>query len=83
MLKKNVNFPTGGSGTNKLKNVSVADASKLVKNYSLQGLSIILKVGNDFETVWLNPKQSVRVLESQITKQMKNLHRRRLINIGN
>lgn len=79
MLKKPVKSPSQPIAAS----IPAANATKVVKNYSLQGLSIILKVGNDFETVWLNPKQSVRVLESQITKQMKNLHRRRLINIGN
>lgn len=59
------------------------EATKSIKNYSLQGITIILKKGNNFENVWLTPKQSIRVPESQITQQIKNLHRRRLINIGN
>lgn len=61
----------------------VQEVTKIIKNYSLQGLTIILKKGNDFENIWLNPKQSIRVNESQITQQIKNLHRRRLINIAN
>ena len=60
-----------------------AEATKVIKNYSLQGLTILLKKGNDFENIWLSPKQSIRVTEAQITQQIKNLHRRRLINIGN
>lgn len=60
-----------------------AEATKVIKNYSLQGITILLKKGNDFENIWLNPKQSIRVTEAQITQQIKNLHRRRLINIGN
>lgn len=60
-----------------------AEATKSIKNYSLQGITIILRKGNDFENVWLSPKQSIRVLESQITQQIKNLHKRRLILIGN
>ncbi len=63
--------------------VQVTEATKSIKNYSLQGIAIILKKGNNFENVWLTPKQSIRVPESQITQQIKNLHRRRLINIGN
>jgi hypothetical protein len=59
------------------------ETTKLIKNYSLQGITLVLKVGNDYENVWLTPKQSIRVPESQITQQIKNLHRRRLINIGN
>jgi hypothetical protein len=59
------------------------EVTKSIKNYSLQGINIILKNGNDFDNVWLSPKQSIRVLESQITKQVKNLHKRRLVIIGN
>jgi hypothetical protein len=72
---------------NNLKSVEApkapVEATKSIKNYSLQGLTVILKKGNDFENVWLSPKQSIRVLESQITQQIKNLHKRRLIVIGN
>ena len=57
--------------------------TKSIKNYSLQGLSLILREGNSFITVWLSPKQSITVTEGQITQQIKNLHRRRLIKIGN
>jgi hypothetical protein len=63
--------------------VQATEATKSIKNYSLQGITIILKSGNNFENVWLKPKESIRVSESQITQQIKNLHRRRLINIGN
>jgi hypothetical protein len=79
MLKKTGSPP-------KVFNPSVevkSDTSKLIKNYSLQGLSLTIKKGSTFETVWLNPKASIRLLESEITQQIKNLHRRRLIRIGN
>lgn len=59
------------------------EVTKSIRNYSLQGITIILKNGADFENVWLVPKQSIRVLESQITQQVRNLHKRRLITIGN
>lgn len=59
------------------------EVTKSIRNYSLQGITIILRKGNDFENVWLSPRQSIRVLESQITQQIKNLHKRRLILIGN
>lgn len=59
------------------------EATKVIKNYSLQGITIILKNGADFENVWLVPKQSIRVLESRITQQVRNLHKRRLVTIGN
>ena len=59
------------------------EATKSIKNYSLQGINIILKKGNDFENIWLSPKQYIRVSESQITQQIKNLHKRRLVIIGN
>lgn len=70
--------------TNKIKEVSVpAEVTKSIKNYSLQGINIILKNGNDFDSVWLLPKQLIRVRENQITQQIKNLHKRRLVIIGN
>ena len=59
------------------------EATKVIKNYSLQGITILLKNGSDFENVWLVPKQSIRVLESRITQQVRNLHKRRLVTIGN
>lgn len=59
------------------------ETTKSIKNYSLQGITIILKNGNRTEDVWLLPKQSIRVSESQITQQIRNLHRRRLVIIGN
>ena len=61
----------------------VKEATKSIKNYSLQGITIILKDGNKTEDVWLLPKQSIRVSEAQITQQVRNLHKRRLIIIGN
>lgn len=61
----------------------VQEATKSIKNYSLQGLTIILKNGNKTEDVWLLPKQTIRVTEDQITQQVRNLHRRRLVIIGN
>jgi hypothetical protein len=59
------------------------DITKSIKNYSLQGITIILKNGNKTEDIWLLPKQSIRVSENQITQQIRNLHRRRLVIIGN
>lgn len=61
----------------------VQEDTKSIKNYSLQGLTIILKNGNKTEDVWLLPKQTIRVTEDQITQQVRNLHRRRLVIIGN
>jgi hypothetical protein len=61
----------------------VEEVTKSIKNYSLQGITVILKNGNRTEDVWLLPKQSIRVSESQITQQIRNLHRRRLVIIGN
>jgi hypothetical protein len=69
MLKKTVVVP--------------APEMKTIKNYSLQGLTLILRSGGDFESIWLAPKQSITVLESRITQQVKNLHKRRLVSIGN
>jgi hypothetical protein len=56
---------------------------KRIINKSVQGLSVILTSGSGFKSVWLAPKQQVTVLESEITQQVKNLHKRRLISIEN
>lgn len=56
---------------------------KVLKNYSLQGRSVILNENGVFRVVWLAPKESISVPESHITQQIKNLHKRRLIVIGN
>ena len=56
---------------------------KVVKNCSLQGRSVILNEEGVFKTVWLAPKESITVPESQVTKQIINLHKRRLVTIGN
>jgi hypothetical protein len=53
---------------------------KSIKNYSIQGLYVILNGG---EHVWLEPKQIIRVDESEISQQIKNLHRRRIVQISN
>lgn len=59
------------------------EATKLIKNYSLQGLHIILETPEGADHVWLEPKKAIRVLESQISQQIKNLHKRRLVVISN
>jgi hypothetical protein len=56
---------------------------KTVKNYSLQGFYVILETNEGAEHVWLEPKKSIRVPESQISQQIKNLHQRRLVIISN
>jgi len=57
--------------------------TKIIKNYSVQGLFIILENLGGVDHVWLEPKQAIRVLESQISQQVKNLHRRRILSISN
>jgi len=71
---------------NKLKvsqPVVATEATKVVKNYSVQGLFIILETPDGVKQHWLEPKQSILVPETYISQQIKNLHRRRLVNIGN
>lgn len=64
--------------------VTLSETSvKVLKNYSLQGRSVILNENGVFRVVWLAPKESISVPESHITQQIKNLHKRRLIVIGN
>lgn len=56
---------------------------KTVKNTSLQGFSIILNSDYGYRSVWLSPKQKIKILESEITQQVKNLRDRRLVSIEN
>lgn len=58
-------------------------AVKSIKNYSVQGLFVILETSEGAKHVWLEPKQAIKVPEDQISQQIKNLHRRRLVQIGN
>lgn len=65
-------------------NLEVSEGSyKTIRNCSVQGLSIVVTTQSSSKSVWLPPKTTVRVLESQITQQMINLHKRRLISISN
>ncbi len=59
------------------------DVTKVVKNYSVQGLFVILQTPEGAIQKWLEPKQSIKVPETYISQQIKNLHRRRLVTIGN
>jgi hypothetical protein len=63
--------------------VNMDQAQKVVKNNSVQGLSVVINSGPGFTTVWLAPKQSITVNESEITQQIINLHKRRLVQITN
>lgn len=56
---------------------------KNIKNYSMQGLSLVLKTEKGPVTVWLEPRAVISVPEVQISEQIKNLHKRRLIQISN
>lgn len=56
---------------------------KTIKNYSLQGLHVLLNTPEGPEFVWIQPRQSISVPESQISEQAKTLHQRRLIQISN
>jgi len=69
------------SNTNSIQPDSVV--MKSIKNYSVQGLYIILEGEDGGEHIWLEPKQIVRVPEARITQQIKNLHRRRIVQISN
>jgi tRNA A37 threonylcarbamoyladenosine synthetase subunit TsaC/SUA5/YrdC len=63
--------------------VAQPEATKLIKNYSLQGLYVILETSEGSNHVWLEPKKAIRVPENQISQQIKNLHKRRLVIISN
>lgn len=65
------------------KIVQQAPQMKQIKNLSVQGHHLVLAKGNDYDQVWLPPKKSILVEESQITNQVRNLHKRRLIIIEN
>lgn len=71
---------------NKLKisqPIEPSEATKVIKNYSVQGLFVILQTPDGNKQEWLEPKQSIKVPEAYISQQIKNLHRRRLVTIGN
>lgn len=57
--------------------------NKVIKNYSVQGLYVILKTEQGARHVWLQPRESITVPEAQISEQVKTLHKRRLVNISN
>jgi len=57
--------------------------TKVIKNYSLQGLSVLLNTENGPKFIWLAPRQAVTVSEAYISVQAQNLHKRRLIQISN
>lgn len=68
---------------NNTQSVVPTEATKLIKNYSVQGLFIILKTPEGVIHKWLQPKESVRVPESQVSQQIKNLHKRRIVSLSN
>ena len=63
--------------------VKAGPATKVIRNHSMQGLSVVITSGSAFKTVWLAPKQAITVNESDITPQIINLHKRRLVQITN
>jgi len=56
---------------------------KSVKNYSLQGLSLTLETPEGPRTIWLAPKQIIKIPEEFIGNQIRNLHNRRMLQISN
>lgn len=54
---------------------------KSVKNYSIQGLTLVLETDSGLEYRWVTPKEVIQVPERFLSKQIKNLQRRRLISI--
>lgn len=56
---------------------------KLIINDSLQSFELYLKGENGPFIKWIKPKESVVVQEYSLTKQVKNLQRRRQIRIKN
>lgn len=66
----------------KKKTFSVKPGMVSVKNISFQGLEIFVKEGSGFIGLWLEPKTSVVIAESQITEVVKNLIRKRMISIS-
>lgn len=56
---------------------------KVVKNDSLQSLSIFFNTEKGCKEREMKPGESIVVPESYITEQIKTLHRRRLFKISN
>jgi hypothetical protein len=67
--------------TRKLKNESSVVPVKKVRVYnsSFQGLEVHYKTQKNPETEWLPPQKSIVIDEWQVTDQIKNLLRRRVL----
>jgi len=59
------------------------DVMKVIKNYSLQGLNVLLNTEKGPVFRWLEPRQSIVVPEDYISEQAKTMHARRKIQISN
>ena len=77
-------FPVARNNFTAIKGRSIeaSQVLKSVKNVSVQGLSVILEVADGYESRWIEPREVIQVPENQVSQQMRNLHRRRLINIS-
>jgi hypothetical protein len=56
---------------------------KVVKNDSLQAVTIFFSTEKGCKEKWIQPGESIVVPESYITEQIKTLHRRRIFTISN
>lgn len=56
---------------------------KVVKNDSLQAITVFFNTDKGCKERWMQPGESIVVPESYITEQIKTLHRRRVFTISN
>jgi hypothetical protein len=56
---------------------------KVVKNDSLQAITVYFNTDKGCRERWMQPGESIVVPENYITEQIKTLHRRRVFTISN
>jgi hypothetical protein len=56
---------------------------KVVKNDSLQAITVYFNTDKGCKERWMQPGESIVVPENYITEQIKTLHRRRVFTISN
>lgn len=54
---------------------------KCIQNRSFQGIEIYLETSKGAKTIWLSPREIVTVPDFYLSKQVKNLQKRKMVSI--
>lgn len=65
----------------KISRKETVAVTKTVKNMSVQGLEVYKTTATGPEAVWLGPRQSIVIPESQIGSQIQNLAKMRMVKV--